>query len=100
MILRAFVTIAMLSSTAVASPAVEERTSYRWQTITADAVGLSLLFGAAAAEGEGGRDTSLSNALLGAGTVTMLAAAPLIHFSRDHHDRAKHSFALRGGLAA
>ena len=93
----------LLGSVAVAS--AEERrevttTHYYGQTLTADALSLGLFVGGMYAEGESGRDTETSNALMSAGLLGGFFASPVIHFSRGHIDRGVESMLLRGGLAS
>lgn len=90
----------LLCATAAAEEPAPTTTSYRAQTLAADAVGLSLLIGGSLAEEDGGRDTQLSDTLFTAGGLTMMFATPAIHLLRGHRQRAASSLVTRVGLSA
>lgn len=75
-------------------------TSYSSWTLAADGASVALLLGGFAAEGEGGRDTQASNALMTTGFLGAVFATPIIHAVRRHPDRALGSVALRTALGS
>lgn len=98
----AAVVVASLLGSATSASAEEwrvETTSYWRTTATIDALGIGTIIAGGLAEGEGGRDTPTSNALIAIGGLTATLGAPLVHLARGHGERAIGSLLLRGGLA-
>jgi len=82
-----------LTSVEVPDPTTVEVPSYRLQTALADAAVIGVGILASKTNGSGGSGVGGALALGG-----YLLAAPIVHLSHDHSDRAAESFALRVGL--
>lgn len=80
------------------APVDEIVTSYRYLTITADAVSLGTMIGGFSMDGNHVHDAS--DAVITAGLLAGLFATPVIHAGRGHRARALGSFLLRDALAS
>src|SRR3954470_17526274 len=81
-----------------AAPLVEEHTSYRVYTLTADGLSIGALLLGAASESATGRDSDATGGLYTVGLLGGAFVTPIIHGMRGHGGRALGSYLLRSGL--
>lgn len=87
----------LLPATSIADD--ESTTSYRKYTLATDAVSLGALVASGLTEGQGRRDSVVTNTLLATGVASSLLTTPVIHYLRGHRERSLGSFLMRLGMA-
>ena len=96
--LRRTVQLALCVTSIASAEAQADEDSYRWQLAATDGIALGLFALGGVAEGDGGRDTAASTALMGMGMTGYMLGGPVVHAAHGEWTRSLPSLAIRALL--